>query len=90
MGVVHGAIRALATSKDASVGQMATMLNELLREESSRDFVTVFWGFYNSETHYLRYVNAGHLPPLLVTTRSDEVRRLETGGPVLGFLPAAS
>jgi serine phosphatase RsbU (regulator of sigma subunit) len=90
MGVVHGAIRALAMSKDASVGQMARMLNELLREESSREFVTVFWGFYDPQTHCLRYVNAGHLPPLLVTTRSDEVRLLETGGPVLGLLPAAS
>ena len=88
MGVVHGAIRALAISKDASVAQMAGMLNELLREESSRDFVTLFWGFYDPRTHCLRYVNAGHLPPLLVTPH--QVRRLETGGPVLGLLPAAA
>jgi sigma-B regulation protein RsbU (phosphoserine phosphatase) len=90
MGVVHGAIRALAISNDASVGQMAGTLNTLLREESSREFVTVFWGLYNPETHDLRYVNAGHIPPLLVATRSGEVRRLETGGPVLGLLPAAA
>lgn len=49
-----------------------------------------FWGFYDPGTHYLRYVNAGHIPPVLVGSRSGEVRRLGTGGPVLGLLPAAS
>lgn len=89
MGVVHGAIRALSESVDeASMARMASTLNGLLREEASREFVTLFWGFYNPLRHDLRYVNAGHFPPLLIA-RAGEVRRLETGGPVLGLLPAA-
>jgi serine phosphatase RsbU (regulator of sigma subunit) len=90
MGVIHGAIRALSQrGEETNVARMALTLNELLRDGASREFVTLFWGFYNPLTHDLRYVNAGHLPPLLVALRSGEVRRLETGGPVLGLLPKA-
>lgn len=90
MGVVHGAIRGLSRArKGESVGGMAATLNELLRQESSHQFVTLFWGFYNPAAHDLVYVNAGHLPPLLVGSGSEDVRRLEAGGPVLGLLPGA-
>ena len=90
MGVVHGAIRAISRSrKDLSVARMAITLNDLLRENTSSEFVTLFLGFYNPERHDLQYVNAGHLPPLLVASSSGDVRRLETGGPVLGLLPTA-
>ena len=89
MGVVHGAIRALSLANE-SLARTATLLNELLMEKSSREFVTLFWGFYDPGTHYLRYVNAGHIPPVLVGSGTGEVRRLETGGPVLGLLAGAS
>jgi serine phosphatase RsbU (regulator of sigma subunit) len=91
MGIVHGAIRALSSAKgDSGVARMAERLNEQLREGTSREFVTLFWAFYNPQRHDLCYVNAGHLPPLLVASTSGELRRLETGGPVLGLLPKAS
>lgn len=89
-GVIHGAIRALSLGKVESLARTVAVLNELLREKSSSEFVTLFWGVYDPGTHYLQYVNAGHLPPLLAGSRSGEVVRLETGGPVLGLLPAAS
>jgi len=90
MGVVHGAIRALSGARRGErVAQMAATLNEILREETSHEFVTLFWGFYNPKTHALEYVNAGHLPPLLVVSGSAELRRLEAGGPVLGLLAGA-
>ena len=91
MGVVHGAIRALCRGEIASsVARLAASLNDLLREGTSREFVTLFWAFYNPQRHDLRYVNAGHLPPLLVGSASGKSRRLETGGPVLGLLRNAS
>jgi sigma-B regulation protein RsbU (phosphoserine phosphatase) len=39
----------------------------------------------------LRYINAGHLPPLLVRREGGDWRviRLDEGGPVLGLLPGA-
>jgi phosphoserine phosphatase RsbU/P len=90
MGVVHGAIRALVAGP-ANLGLtcMAERLNVLLKQGTSSQFVTLFLGFYNPTRHELRYVNAGHPPPLLAST-SGELRRLETGGPVLGLLSKAS
>jgi hypothetical protein len=88
MGIVHGAVRALSLGKRKSdIAQMTERLNELLREGGSAEFVTLFWAFYNPEMRTLRYVNAGHLPPLLVGSASGDLRRLETGGTVLGLLP---
>jgi hypothetical protein len=90
LGVVHGAIRALAAGKvNSGLTCMAERLNELLKQGTSGQFVTLFLAFYNPARHELRYVNAGHPPPLLAS-RSGELRRLETGGPVLGILSTAS
>jgi hypothetical protein len=90
MGVVYGAIRALSMGTEMSVARMVELLNELLRERTSREFVTLFWAFYNPKRHDLRYVNAGHLPPLLMASMSGGMRRLETGGTVVGLIPKAS
>jgi sigma-B regulation protein RsbU (phosphoserine phosphatase) len=49
----------------------------------------MFWCSFNPQTGTLRYVNAGHCPPLLIRA-SGEVLRLDLGGPVLGVLPRAS
>jgi serine phosphatase RsbU (regulator of sigma subunit) len=87
MGIVHGAIRTLSLGNiDSGIARMAERLNELLRERSSHEFVTLFWAFDNPERRDLRYVNACHPPPLLVAPSGD-LLRLEKGGPVLGLLP---
>jgi len=56
-------------------------------------FASLFSCYFDPKTALLRYVNAGHLPPLLVSQTgrtSLEVQRLTEGGPVLGLLPGAS
>jgi len=55
-------------------------------------FVSLFWCYLNQEGNVLSYINAGHLPALLVRERfgRPDVWRLEQGGgPVLGVLPGA-
>jgi sigma-B regulation protein RsbU (phosphoserine phosphatase) len=50
-------------------------------------------GDLNRSDGSLCYVNAGHLPPLLLrhsTGGGGAVARLESGGPVLGLLPRSS
>jgi sigma-B regulation protein RsbU (phosphoserine phosphatase) len=90
MGFVQGAAR--ATSAGRSAGKRrgtAERLNSLLCTKTARErFVTLFWCTFDARTGILRYVNAGHCPPLLV--REDgEIRRLEAGGPVLGIVAGA-
>jgi sigma-B regulation protein RsbU (phosphoserine phosphatase) len=55
----------------------------LFRNTSNERYATFFFGVYDSETRQLHYTNAGHLPPIYI--RGEKVRRLETGGMVVGL-----
>jgi sigma-B regulation protein RsbU (phosphoserine phosphatase) len=89
MGVLHGAIRSLDWTSSAGHHADATVrLNHLLCERTARErFASLFWAYFTPETGVLHYINAGHLPPILV--RADGCVRLDDGGPVLGLLPGA-
>jgi sigma-B regulation protein RsbU (phosphoserine phosphatase) len=50
-------------------------------------FTTAFVAEYDSSTHRLTYINAGHNPPFLL--RGNEVTKLTEGGVPLGILPDA-
>jgi len=93
VGVLHGAIRSMRWTRSAVDQEEATRwLNRFLCEKTAREkFVSLFWAYFLPETGMLQYVNAGHLPPLLVRAYGGgpTVERLETGGPVLGLLPLA-
>jgi sigma-B regulation protein RsbU (phosphoserine phosphatase) len=55
----------------------------LFRNTSDERYATCFFGVYDAETRQLHYTNAGHLPPIYVC--GGTVRRLETGGMVVGL-----
>src|SRR5579863_1947617 len=64
--------------------EIITHLNlHLFRNTSDERYATVFFGVYDAETRQLHYTNAGHLPPIYI--RGGKVRRLETGGMVVGL-----
>ncbi len=66
---------------------VARMNQTLLRRAIGNRFVTVFYGVI-SEDGGLTYCNAGHNPPFLIS--GDEVRRLETGGSIVGLFEAST
>jgi hypothetical protein len=86
MGVLHGAVRSASWTGSAEQHQEATaQINRLLVEQAARErYASMFWGYADRKEGVLRYVNAGHPPPLLV--REGRVTKLGTGGPVLGLL----
>jgi serine phosphatase RsbU (regulator of sigma subunit) len=95
MGVVQGAVHAAnATGPAANHEQSAERLNHLLCMKTARErFVSLVWCYFNPVASILGYINAGHLPPLLMRQKEDgsfEVIRLDEGGPVLGVLPGAT
>ncbi len=91
-GVMQGAIR---SSNWAGTGrrhvECTRQLNQLLCERASGErYASMFWGYFLPESNVLRYVNAGHLPPLLFPAAQPGVtHRLTSGGPVLGLLGMA-
>jgi sigma-B regulation protein RsbU (phosphoserine phosphatase) len=51
-------------------------------------YITMFMAFVEDQGRALRYVNAGHVPPVVI--RADGTQEwLETGGMVVGLLPDA-
>jgi serine phosphatase RsbU (regulator of sigma subunit) len=93
MGVIHGAVRtALWQSAAAGHEQESRRLNRLLCEHASgNQFASMFWCVYDEPLRSLRYVNAGHCPPFLISKRDGKLvtTRLDEGGPVLGLFPDA-
>jgi serine phosphatase RsbU (regulator of sigma subunit) len=96
MGVVQGAVHASsATGPAANHEQSAERLNQILCMKTARErFVSLVWCYFDPEASVLSYINAGHLPALLVRQTKDggkfDVQRLDEGGPVLGVLPGAT
>jgi phosphoserine phosphatase RsbU/P len=94
MGLVQGAVRASGTTA-SPVGHLhaAERLNRVLfRKTANERFVTLFWCYFNASEGILRYINAGHWPPLLMRggAHLTEVLRLERAGPVLGIVPGVA
>jgi Stage II sporulation protein E (SpoIIE) len=91
--LIQGALRATSWTSDALVqAEAARQLNDFLCARSAPErFASMICCYYDPRTSNLRYVNAGHLPPMLVHKGRNgfSVQRLEDGGPVLGLLPGS-
>jgi sigma-B regulation protein RsbU (phosphoserine phosphatase) len=70
-----------------SPAQMLWLLNRhLFQSTQPEKYATLFLGFYDDEKHRFTYANAGHLPPIVLAA-DGTLRRLETGGTVVGLFP---
>jgi sigma-B regulation protein RsbU (phosphoserine phosphatase) len=59
----------------------------LLEDYGADQFVTVFYGILNPVSGALRYCNAGHNPPFLLSgTRKEVIQKLDKTGMALGIL----
>ena len=52
-------------------------------------YATIFYGVFDRATRTLRYVNAGHTPPI-VLRHDGSIDTLETGGAPVGMFPDSS
>ena len=95
VGLLLGAVRASNWMGGKEEHESSTArLSELIRSRTAIErFVSLFWCYYDPGRRMLYYVNAGHLPPMLIgrdERGNPVVRRLEEGGPVLGVLAGVS
>ncbi len=87
MSNVQAALRALAP-ESRTLSETTGRINDLTcaNTKGAGKFITFFWGILDVATATLRYVNAGHNPPML--RRADgSIERLEEGGMILGVFP---
>ncbi len=89
--LVHGAVHASSHSVDEPALLVRDINDLLYRRTSENRYATMFWGRFDPRARSFHYVNAGHLPPLVVhqTTEGTTTERLATGGPVVGLLSGA-
>jgi sigma-B regulation protein RsbU (phosphoserine phosphatase) len=87
MSNLQAAVRGLA-SPALPLDQLCVRLNSLLRRNIANDrFITFFYAQLHGPTRMLRYVNAGHNPPI-VLHQDGTHHRLQEGGVVLGVFPS--
>jgi len=74
-------------SAEISLPELITRLNNrVMASAKGEKFITLFLARYNYTTRELRYVNAGHNPPLLFETLDFELKQLKSGTVGMGML----
>lgn len=85
MANVQSHLRALLQYTDWTLETIANELNKKVNETVHGDkFVTVFMGYFDTQTRKLKYLNAGHNPPLIYN--NGEIELLESGTVGIGML----
>lgn len=84
MSNFQAALRTLLRS-NADFETIVRQLNYTLFDNTKGErFITFFLGEYDFQTHQLRFVNAGHNPPILCREESQSTELLEAGTTILG------
>lgn len=67
------------------IDEATGMINDLVTANTSEGrFITFFWGYIDTKTNTLTYVNAGHNPPYII--RNGKIIKLEKGGMIFGVM----
>jgi sigma-B regulation protein RsbU (phosphoserine phosphatase) len=87
--LLMASVRASLRAHAANIYNMSDVISRVNRDlcDDARmsDFATLFYGVLDYSSMRFTYVNAGHVPPLLV--RNGKVRELTTGGGIIGIDP---
>ena len=84
MANLQASFRSQAESALLHPATLLLAVNKLFYESTPAEhFATLFFGIYDDRTSALRYVNCGHLPPILLRA-GGEVERLAPTATVLG------
>ncbi|MEW6014901.1 MAG: SpoIIE family protein phosphatase [Candidatus Zixiibacteriota bacterium] len=75
------------TGSNISLAEIVAKINRLIHRNSQPEqFITFFVALFDPQTKTLKYVNAGHNPPL-VARRGQKCEELLSGGILLGAVP---
>jgi sigma-B regulation protein RsbU (phosphoserine phosphatase) len=84
---VQGRRWSVAAERLQSPADVLMLMNRHVYHSTSPEkYATLFLGIYDGNSRSFIYSNGGHLPPFVIHD-SGEVRKLETGGLVIGLFP---
>ena len=87
---VQSSLRTAALFTGEDLATLLKIVNLQAYASSLADrYATVFYGVFDRAARTLRYVNAGHTPPI-VLRRDGSIDMLETGGAPVGMFPDSS
>ena len=82
---VQSSLRTAAMFSGDNVAAVLGAVNRQVYGSSLAErYATLFYGVFDATTRILRYVNAGHNPPIVIR-RNRAIVRLETGGAPVGL-----
>ena len=82
MSNFQAALRTIAR-QTMNLKEIISELNyQVMQSANGENFITFFVAIYNRETQTLRYINAGHNPPILI--HQQQAQRLDQGTVMLG------
>lgn len=82
---VQSSLRTAVSFAGHNTAAVIAVVNRQLYESSAAErYATLFYGVVETATRTLRYVNAGHNPPMLLR-RDSSIVWLETGGAPVGM-----
>ncbi len=88
MATIQSAVHSYLKMYDDESFDLASVtekINEVIYENTMPEkFITFFWGILDCKENVLRYINAGHNPPLVF--KQDGVHKLDKGGFMIGIL----
>jgi sigma-B regulation protein RsbU (phosphoserine phosphatase) len=88
MANLQAAVHAFAQDAQSPAWLCSRVNAVLCSNIAEGKFVTFFYGVLDAATRQFDFCNAGHVPPLLIND-SGSIRRLPTGGIVLGMFDTA-
>jgi sigma-B regulation protein RsbU (phosphoserine phosphatase) len=89
MSTLQTELRAFVRA-ESDLARLATELNERVTDVAPLGtYATLFLGVLNTESGRLRYVNAGHIPPVWFGRASDGERDFSANGMPIGLLPGS-
>jgi len=84
MAKLQATLKALAPDYD-SIGKLITKLNAIVhRDGLPNSFASLVYAEISSTSGVLRFVNAGHLPPIVLT--ASGLQEMQKGEPALGLM----
>ncbi|HMK28265.1 MAG TPA: GAF domain-containing SpoIIE family protein phosphatase, partial [Terriglobales bacterium] len=87
MSNLQASLRALVMHLHSLEVVMLSLNEMILNDSRSKKFLSIFLGLIDTRRNVLHFINAGHVPPMLISGETGLSSKLAAGGMAVGLLP---